>query len=44
RLEPIVAFAKTLKNNWAGIINYFDTKLTNAVLEGINSIIQTENV
>ena len=41
RLEPIVAFAKTLKNNWAGIINYFDTKLTNAVLEGINSIIQT---
>jgi transposase len=41
RLEPVKAFAKTLKNNWSGVLNYFDSKVTNAVLEGINSIIQT---
>ncbi len=40
RLEPVKAFAKTIKNNWAGVINYFDSRLTNAVLEGINGIVQ----
>ncbi len=40
RLEPIKDFAKTIKNNWDGILNYFDSRITNAVLEGINSIIQ----
>jgi len=40
RLEPVIKFAKTIKNNWIGIINYFDSRLTNAVLEGINSIVQ----
>lgn len=41
RLEPVKEFAKTIKNNWSGILNHFDSKLTNAVLEGINSIIQS---
>lgn len=41
RIEPMKAFARTLKSNWQGIINYFDSKLTNGVLEGINSLIQT---
>ena len=41
RLEPIKEFAKTVKSNWAGILNYFDSKLTNAVLESINSIVQS---
>jgi transposase len=40
RLEPIKIFAKTVKKHWDGILNYFDSGLTNAVLEGINSIIQ----
>ena len=40
RLEPVKVFARTLKNNWSGVVNYFDSKVTNAVLEGINSIIQ----
>jgi len=26
--------------HWSGIVNYFDTKLTNGILEGINSKIQ----
>ena len=41
RLQPIKEFAKTLKHNWAGILNYFDSQLTNAILEGTNSIIQS---
>lgn len=40
RLEPVKEFAKTVRSNWAGIINYFDSRLTNAVLEGINGIVQ----
>lgn len=40
RLEPVKKFAKTIKSNWRGILNYFESRLTNAVLEGINSIVQ----
>lgn len=41
RLTPITEFARTVKNNWAGILNYFDSKLTNGILEGMNSIVQS---
>lgn len=41
RLDPIREFARTVKNNWAGILNYFDSRLTNSILEGMNSIVQT---
>lgn len=41
RLAPVTAFAKTVKKNWTGILNYFDSKLTNGVLEGLNSIVQS---
>ena len=41
RLEPVKEFAKTVKLNWNGILNYFDARLTNGILEGINSHGQT---
>lgn len=41
RLPAVKEFAKTVRKNWSGILNYFDSKLTNAALEGINSIVQT---
>ena len=41
RLEPMKAFARTLKNHLKEILNYWDLRLTNATLEGLNSIIQT---
>jgi len=41
RLDPVKKFAQTLKTNWTGVINYFDSRITNAVLEGINSKVQT---
>lgn len=40
RLEPVKAFARTMKANWSGILNHFDSNLTNAALEGMNSIVQ----
>lgn len=40
RIEQIRDVAKTVKKHWNGIINYFESRLTNGVLEGINSIVQ----
>ena len=40
RLEPMKKFCGTLKNHWDEILNYFDNRFTNAVLEGTNSVIQ----
>lgn len=40
RLNPIIEVAKTIKNHWDGVLNYFDSGITNGILEGINSIVQ----
>jgi transposase len=40
RLEPIKQVAKTIKDHWAGILNAFDSKLTNGRVEAANSLIQ----
>lgn len=40
RIERIVKLAKTVKEHWEGILSYFDSRLTNGFLEGINSLIQ----
>jgi transposase len=40
RLEPIKQVAKTLKDHWAGILNAFDSILTNGRVEGANSLVQ----
>ena len=32
--------AKTIKSHWNGIMNYFDSRITNGILEGINSVVQ----
>jgi len=40
RLEPIKVFAATIKKNFSGVINYFYTRLTSGLVEGINSRIQ----
>ena len=33
-------FAGLLKEHWKEILNYFEYRYTNAILEGMNSIIQ----
>ena len=32
--------AKTIKRHWDGILRWFDSRLTNGLLEGLNSLIQ----
>ena len=41
QIEPIIEAAKTIKSHWNGIINYAETKISNGVLEGINSMVQS---
>ena len=40
RLEPMKDLAGTLRNNMDEILNYFENRVTNAILEGINSVVQ----
>jgi len=40
RLESMKAFAGLIRDHWNEILNYFENRYTNAMLEGINSMIQ----
>ena len=40
RLEPMKKFCRMLRGHWNEILNYFDQRYTNAILEGLNNIIQ----
>lgn len=40
RLKPVKDVAQTIKTSWNGILNYFDSWLTNGVLESINGVVQ----
>jgi transposase len=40
QIQPMVDVAKSLKRHEEGILQWFQTKMTNALLEGLNSLIQ----
>ena len=40
RLAEMKKLCRLIKDHWNEILNYFDYKFTNAILEGMNSIIQ----
>ena len=40
RIEPIKEAAYTIQRHWEGIVNWFDYKISNGILEGFNSIFQ----
>ena len=40
RLQPMVDAAKTIKRHWDGILRWFDSKIANGLIEGINSLVQ----
>ena len=40
RIDAIVEFAKTLKRHWEGITHWFVSTINNAILEGLNSLVQ----
>lgn len=41
QLNPMIKVAKSLKKHKDGILRWFETKMTNALLEGLNSLVQT---
>ena len=40
-LEPLAAFADTLEAHWSGVLRWHSTRVSNGLLEGLNSLIQT---
>jgi len=40
RLEPIIEAAKMVKRHWDGIVKWYESKINNGILEGLNSVIQ----
>jgi len=40
KIEPFKKFVAMIKSHWSGVAAYFDKRVTNGVLEGINSKIQ----
>lgn len=40
RLPEIIHVARTIKAHWNGILNWYDSRINNGILEGINSLIQ----
>ncbi len=40
RMEEIKEAARTIKRHWAGVLRWYDSKINNGILEGLNSLIQ----
>jgi transposase len=40
RIEPVIDAARTVKRRWDGILRWFDSKIANGLIEGINSLVQ----
>jgi transposase len=41
RVPAMVQAARTLKQHWHGVLRWFESRITNGLLEGINSLIQS---
>ena len=40
RIKPVIEAAKTIKRHWDGVLRWFESRITNGLLEGLNSLIQ----
>jgi transposase len=40
RLDPVIDAARAVKRHWDGILRWFDSKVANGLIEGINSLVQ----
>jgi transposase len=40
RLSPMIDAAHTVKRHWNGILRWFDSRIANGLIEGINSLVQ----
>ena len=41
RLQPVIQAAMTIKRYWKGVISFLDARVTNGMVEGLNSKIKT---
>jgi transposase len=41
RLQPVIQAARTIKRYWQGVVNFLDARVTNGMVEGLNSKIET---
>jgi transposase len=39
-LQPMIDAARTVKRHWDGILRWFDSRIANGLIEGINSLVQ----
>jgi transposase len=40
QLEPLKCFADTIVDNWDRVLHWFDTRISNGILEAINGLVQ----
>jgi transposase len=40
RIEPMKEAAKTIKRHWSGVLRWYTSKVSNGILEGLNSLVQ----
>jgi transposase len=40
KLKPMIKAAKTVKRHWEGIVRWYESRINNGILEGLNSVIQ----
>lgn len=41
RIAPMIKAAKTIKKHWDGVVRWFSSRISNGLLEAINSLIQS---
>jgi transposase len=41
RIPSIIKAPKTIKKHWAGVLRWFTSRISNGLLEAINSLIQS---
>ena len=40
RLEPVIRAAKTIRRHWDGVLRWFRSRVSNGMLEAMNSLVQ----
>ena len=40
RLQPIINFARMVRDHWLGVVRWHHSKISNGLLEGLNSLVQ----
>ena len=40
RIEQMIEAARTIKRHWAGVLSWYDSRINNGILEGLNSLVQ----